>query len=61
MCELAGGDVIVRCADRVASIVSLDAIEERYGDDGYGQSDEWVDERPDLGENAQDPYVPRRI
>lgn len=36
----------------LASIVSLDAIEDRYGDDAYGRSDDWVEELPDLGENA---------
>lgn len=41
-----------RLATRVASIMSLEAIEARYGDDVYGRSDAWVDELPDLGENA---------
>lgn len=41
-----------RVATRVASILSLEAIEARYGDDVYGRSDDWVDELPDLGENA---------
>lgn len=41
-----------RLATRVASVMSLEAIEERYGDDGYGRSDDWVDDLPDLGENA---------
>lgn len=41
-----------RLASRVASIISLEAIEARYGDDVYGRSDDWVDELPDLGENA---------
>lgn len=41
-----------RVATRVASILSLEAIEARYGDDVYGRSDDWVDDLPDLGENA---------
>lgn len=41
-----------RIATRAASILSLEAIEARYGDDAYGRSDDWVDELPDLGENA---------
>lgn len=39
-------------ATQVASLVSLEAIEARYGDDAYGRSDEWTDDLPDLGENA---------
>jgi DNA-binding transcriptional ArsR family regulator len=39
-------------ASRVASLVSLEAIAERYGDDRYGRSDEWAEDLPDLGENA---------
>lgn len=39
-------------AQRVAGVLSLRAIETRYGDDRYGGSVDWVDELPDLGENA---------
>lgn len=39
-------------ATQVASLVSLDAIEDRYGDDYYGRTDDWADDLPDLGENA---------
>lgn len=39
-------------ASTLANVVSLSAIRERYGDDAYAEDDEWVDERPDLGENA---------
>lgn len=39
-------------AAHLAGYVSLASIEARYGDDEYGQSDEWADELPDLGENA---------
>lgn len=39
-------------ATQVASLVSLDAIQERYGDDYYGRNDGWDEDLPDLGENA---------
>lgn len=39
-------------ASHLAGYVSLAAIEERYGDDEYGRSDEWAENLPDLGENA---------
>ena len=39
-------------ASHVANLVSLEAIEAEYGDDAYGDDDDWVDEAPDLGENA---------
>lgn len=39
-------------ASHLAGYVSLAAIEARYGDDGYGQDDEWAEDLPDLGENA---------
>lgn len=45
----AADDVV---ATQLASLVSLDAIADRYGDDAYGRSDDWVEELPDLGENA---------
>lgn len=38
-------------ASRLGNLVSLSAIEETYGDDAY-EGDDWVDDRPDLGENA---------
>lgn len=38
-------------ASSVASLVSLDAIEERHGDDAYGRAEDY-DDLPDLGENA---------
>lgn len=39
-------------ASRVANAVSLRAIETEYGDDAYGEGDDWAEEAPDLGENA---------
>ena len=39
-------------ASRIANVVSLQQIETEYGDDAYGEEDEWTDEAPDLGENA---------
>lgn len=39
-------------ATQVASLVSLEAIQERYGDDYYGRNDGWDEDLPDLGENA---------
>ncbi|KAA9396562.1 MarR family transcriptional regulator [Haloarcula sp. CBA1130] len=39
-------------ASEVANAVSLQQIEAEYGDDAYGDDDEWADEAPDLGENA---------
>jgi len=38
-------------ASEVASVVSLQSIQETYGDDAYGD-DEWVESAPDLGDNA---------
>lgn len=39
-------------ASEIANVVSLQQIEAAYRDDAYGEDDEWVDETPDLGENA---------
>lgn len=39
-------------ASRIANVVSLHQIEAAYGDDAYGKEDDWVEEVPDLGENA---------
>jgi Mn-dependent DtxR family transcriptional regulator len=39
-------------ASRLANVVSLRQIEAEYGDDAYGEDDDWVEEAPDLGENA---------
>ena len=39
-------------ATRVAYVVSLQSIEEQYGDDEYGDAEEWAQTVPDLGENA---------
>jgi DNA-binding transcriptional ArsR family regulator len=39
-------------AERVASLVSIEAIDDRYGDDHYGRDEEWAADLPDLGENA---------
>ena len=39
-------------ARQVAGLVSLEAIADRYGDDHYGEDDEWAEDLPDLGENA---------
>ena len=45
----ASGDV---AASEIANVVSLQQIEAEYGDDAYGDDDEWADDAPDLGENA---------
>lgn len=37
---------------RVGNLVSLAAIEGEYGDDAYGDDDDWAEDAPDLGENA---------
>lgn len=37
---------------RLANVVSLQSIEAEYGDDAYGESDDWAGNAPDLGENA---------
>jgi Mn-dependent DtxR family transcriptional regulator len=39
-------------ASRIANMVSLQQIEAEYGDDAYGEEDEWAEDVPDLGENA---------
>ncbi|ERH12049.1 MAG: putative transcriptional regulator [halophilic archaeon J07HB67] len=39
-------------ASATANVVSLQQIEAEYGDDAYGETDEWADELSDLGENA---------
>jgi hypothetical protein len=39
-------------ASRVGNIVSLRAVQAEYGDDAYGEGDEWAEQAPDLGENA---------
>lgn len=39
-------------ASRIANVVSLQQIEAAYGDDAYGTDDDWVEDVPDLGENA---------
>lgn len=39
-------------ATQLAGMISLDAIEDRYGDDEYGRTDDWAADLPDLGENA---------
>ena len=39
-------------ASEVARVVSLQQIEGEYGEDTYGDDDEWADDAPDLGENA---------
>ena len=39
-------------ASEIANVVSLQQIEAEYGDDAYGDDDEWADDAPDLGENA---------
>lgn len=39
-------------ASNLANVVSLSAIEDQYGDDAYGEDDEWAESQPDLGENA---------
>jgi hypothetical protein len=39
-------------SSRVANVVSLQQIEAEYGDDAYGENDDWAAQVPDLGENA---------
>jgi len=39
-------------ASAIANVVSLQQIEAEYGEDAYGDGDEWADDAPDLGENA---------
>jgi len=39
-------------ASQVANVVSLQEIEAEYGDDAYGDDDDWAETVPDLGENA---------
>lgn len=39
-------------ADRIAGLVSLETIADRYGDDHYGRGDARTEDLPDLGENA---------
>lgn len=39
-------------SSRIANVVSLHEIEATYGDDAYGEDDDWADEAPGLGENA---------
>jgi DNA-binding transcriptional ArsR family regulator len=43
------GDV---AASELGNLVSLQQIEAEYGDDTYGDDDQWADDAPDLGENA---------
>ena len=42
--------------DRLAAIasvaLSMDAVEERFGEDGYGRDPDWADDLPDLGERG---------
>lgn len=44
--------------DRLARIVgvalSMDAVEERLGDDWYGRNPDWADDLPDLGERREE-------
>ena len=44
--------------DRLAAIagvaLSLDAVEERLGDDWFGRNPDWADDLPDLGERDGD-------
>lgn len=39
-------------ASRIANVVSLQEIKSEYGDDAYGNDDDWAETVPDLGENA---------
>lgn len=39
-------------ASSVANLVSLRSIDAEYGDDAYGEDDDWAETAPDLGENA---------
>jgi DNA-binding transcriptional ArsR family regulator len=39
-------------ASEIANVVSLQQIESEYGEDAYGDDDEWADNVSDLGENA---------
>jgi DNA-binding transcriptional ArsR family regulator len=38
-------------ATYVGSLLSLEAIEDRHGEDFYGREEGWADELPDLGES----------
>jgi hypothetical protein len=37
-------------ATHVGALLSLEALEARYGDDYYGRNDDWADGLPDLGD-----------
>lgn len=37
---------------QLGNLVSLQQIEAEYGDDAYGEDDQWAADAPDLGENA---------
>lgn len=39
-------------ASQIATVISLEAIEDAYGDDVYGTTDDWDEELPDLGESV---------
>jgi len=39
-------------ASQIANAVSLQEIDAAYGDDAYGNDDDWAQTVPDLGENA---------
>lgn len=38
-------------ATYVGSLLSLEAIEDRHGEDFYGREDDWDEDLPDLGES----------
>lgn len=44
--------------DRVAALagvtLSMEAVDERFGDDWYGRNADWADDLPDLGERDGD-------
>lgn len=48
------GEYWAASEERLAAVagvaLSMDAIEDRHGDDWFGRNPEWADELPDLGE-----------
>jgi hypothetical protein len=39
-------------ASELDNLVSLQQVEAEYGNDAYGEGDQWATDAPDLGENA---------
>lgn len=53
------GDYWAVAEDRVAALagvtLSMDAVDERLGDDWYGRNTDWAENLPDLGERDDEP------